>query len=977
MKKLLTSLLFILFICQGWLMAQPIKLVIPNSDTTICMGTSALLECQFDTMLYETTSYTFNQIPHNPLPLIGTSVASPLVDDHYWGPFPIGFEFCFFGQTYTQFYAGANGWISFQPLSSLTYDPWVTQAIPNPDPSRPRACVMAPYRDWYPGTGAVGDIKYATVGNQPGNKKLIVSWIDVPLFSCTGTHGTFQVVLHQSSNYIDNHLISVPTCPGWNSGNGVQGIQNALGTQAYVVPGRNNTNWQASAESWRYKPNGPPQPQVFSWTANGQAAGTGSTLLVTPPTTTQYIVNYEPCGNFVFADTVTVTPEPCGFLTISSTDAICNGQASGTATVVVSEGIAPFDFSWTDMFGNTVGTTLASTDSVNTITNLLAGTYYVTVSMLGGAYDLTETISLGEPQAVIVSLATTPETCPGAGDGTITSSVTNGIPPFVFACQGQPSSFPTNVNSFTFENLPKGNYNLTITDVNGCQGTGQIEVAELHLEFTTSQSEIKCHGDTNALAYISVTGGVTPYIYTWSPIGGNAPGITNLGAGTYFVTVTDENGCAVNTFLTFAEPPPVSIYTSADKTICYGQSANITSTALGGTTPYNYIWTPGGYITQSITVDPIESDEYCVSVTDAFGCPSATKCISVFVNPVLEIEADVKDDTICQGDTTSIFAHLSGGDGGPYLFQLYNGPIVSPPFKVSPDITTKYIIIGSDNCNTPIVKDTVQIIVKPAPFINITSSKTKGCQPLTIQFSENSPDVGQTYLWDFSDSDIYNYSASKNPVHVFQNPGIYEVSLKVISPWNCTSEAQHHEDIIVYPKPISLFYADPVVTNIIDPIVSFSNQSVDVHTSRWAFGDGDSVIAHTPYPHSFPPEPGKFTVSLIAITAEGCRDTSYQTITIEEKDDIFYIANAFNPYSNVDGNTIFKPVISLLDENSYHFYIYNRWGELIFETNDIDVGWDGTYGSDACQVGSYTWLAIFRDLNGKDYRKTGTVTIVK
>ncbi|WP_146066662.1 SprB repeat-containing protein, partial [Candidatus Venteria ishoeyi] len=339
----------------------------------------------------------------------------------------------------------------------------------------------------------------------------------------------------------------------------------------------------------------------------------------------------------------------------------------------------------------------------------------------------------------LLSVFSSPETCPNAEDGTITCDVTNGIPPFIFSCQGQANSLPTNLSTYTFENLPKGNYNLTVTDVNGCEGTATVEVLELFLEYSTTQTEIQCYGDTNALAYVTVTGGVTPFTYSWSPLGGNTPGLTNLGAGTYFVTVTDDNGCKINTSLTFTEPPPVNIYTSANKTICYGQPANITSAAIGGTTPYNYHWTPGGYISQNITVDPVESTEYCVYVTDLYNCTSNPKCLTVFVNPVLEIKAFANIDTICQGDTTTIFAEVEGGNGGPYIYELFDGPVVAPPFKVSPNITTKYIVVGSDNCNTPIVKDTVLIVVLPAPLVNITSSVIKGCQPLRVEFNENSP----------------------------------------------------------------------------------------------------------------------------------------------------------------------------------------------------------------------------------------------
>ncbi|MEA3443565.1 MAG: PKD domain-containing protein [Bacteroidota bacterium] len=978
MRKLFFSLIFSFFFVNGWIWAQPISMSVSN-DTTICMGTSALLELTFDTTLYETTSYNIIQIPHNPLPVtIGQSVTTNLIDDTYWGPFPIGFDFCFFGQVYNQFWVGANGWISFQALSSATYDPWVTQAIPNTDPSRPRACVMAPYRDWHP--GQAGDIRWASVG-PPGNKKLIVNWVDVALFSCTSVHGTFQVVLHQTSNYVDNHLLNVPTCPGWNSGNGVQGIQNAAGTIAYSVTGRNNTLWTANMESWRYLPNGPPQLQNFQWTGNGNPVGTGTTVLVSPSVLTEYVATYEPCGGF-FSDTVYVTPQVCGFLTQTSTDAICFGEASGTATITIHDAMGPYDYSWSNGI-NTISTSIGSNDSINSVSNLITGYYSVTVTTYpagptGPAYELIDsTFVIGQPPPVTLNLSSTPETCPGASDGTITAVTSNAFAPYIFSCQGQPNSAPTALETYTFENLPTGNYTITITDNNGCDATAQIEVEELSITFTTTQTEIKCYGDTNAMAQIFVIGGTAPFTYQWTPIGGNTPGITNLGAGTYYVTATDDNGCQVNTSITFTEPPPVSIYTSADKTICYSHEANITSAAIGGTTPYAFHWIPGGYTSQNITVDPVESTQYCVYVTDTFNCRSTTKCITIFVNPPLEIEAFTYDDTICQGDTTTIFSEISGGNGGPYIYELFNGPVVTPPFEVSPESTTKYIVVGQDNCNTPLVKDTVQITVLPAPLINITSSVIKGCAPLKVQFFENSPDIGQSYFWNFNDSETFNYSVQKNPVHVFYNPGIYEIDLMVTSPWECQSKAQHHEDIVVFPRPISLFYVDPIITSIMDPVISFVNNSDGAFVSYWAFGDGDSIIVENPYPHSFPAVPGKYTISLITETIDGCRDTSYQVITIEEQEDIFYIPNAFNPYSIISENQTFRPYVSLLDKDHYNMYIYNRWGELIFESSDIEIGWDGRSDSgEVVSLGTYTYLIKFRDIKGKDYRKTGSVTVV-
>ncbi len=968
MKRKILNLVILFFVSIAWLNAQVQFNVSP--DTSICLGSSALLEVNFDTTLYETTSYDISVLPFGYLPGTGAPISPTLNDDHYYGPHPIGFNFCFFGQVYTQFWAGANGWISFQSLSSPTYDPWsLSIPIPNPDPSRPRAAIMFPYRDWYPGAGGNGAILWETQGTAP-NRRLKVTYLGVPLFSCTSSLGTFQVVLYETTNIIDINILSCPSCPGWNSGYGIMGIQNAAGTQAFAVPGRNLTAFTANNETWRFTPNGPAQAQNFTWTGGG-INQTGTSVLVNPIVPTTYTCSYDPCGVNLTAD-VTVTPDPCGWLTGSNVNVNCYGASTGSATVMIHDGIAPFDFTW-----DTGVSLTGSMDSVMTVNNLAAGTYGVTVSSIGGSYVLDTTFTITQNPQLLLDLGTLPETCPGASDGSITIALTNGYPPFIFSCSSQPSSPPSNSPSYTFSGLPTGNYQITVTDVYGCQVTGDEFVDELSLSFTVSQSELECYGDTNAFAAINVTGGTTPYSYQWSN-GGNTAGITNLAAGTYDVIVTDANGCQVTTSYTFAEPSPVLLYTSADQTICYNQWANIVSAVSGGTPPYSYLWTPGGYASADITINPTLSTEYCVYAVDAHGCRSSTKCVSVYVNPPLEIEAYTLKDTICAGDTTTIFADISGGNGGPYFYQLFQGPIINPPLDVSPETSIKYIVVGLDGCGSPTVADTVDITVLPAPLINITSDIIKGCQPLEVNFSENSPDINQSYLWDFGDSQMFNYSTDKNPKYIFTNAGVYEVSLQVTTPWDCTSKLSLAEVITVYPKPISIFTAEPQNATIVDPVIEFGNQSVDAQQWFWNFGDGDSVSIEYPLPHEFPAVVGDYTVSLITESNMGCRDTVYQVIKIKELEDIFYAPTAFNPFSNVEDNRVFRPIASLIDVTTFHLYVYDRWGELIFETTDYENGWNGTtINGKRCQIGTYTWLVKYRDLTGVDYRKSGNVTIVQ
>ncbi len=125
-------------------------------------------------------------------------------DDSQQGPFNIGFTFCFFGTTYTQFYVGSNGWISFSGGQPTTF---TTVPIPTANPLVPKNCIMGPWQDWHPGLG--GQIRYQVSGVAPC-RKLTVSWIGVPMFSCTGNQGTFHIVIYESTNVIENHIANKP-----------------------------------------------------------------------------------------------------------------------------------------------------------------------------------------------------------------------------------------------------------------------------------------------------------------------------------------------------------------------------------------------------------------------------------------------------------------------------------------------------------------------------------------------------------------------------------------------------------------------------------------------------------------------------------------------------------------------------------------------------------------------------------------------
>ena len=193
--------------------------------------------------------YTLSSIPYSPDSYSGGTSVS-MFDDAIFGPVPLGFTFCFYGNLYTNFYIGSNGWVGFSAGQPTTY---TTASIPSTSTSVPKNCIMGPWQDWHPGVSGGPYIFYQTTGTAP-NRKLVVSWNNCPFYLCTTTLGTFQIIFYESSNIIENHIRNKPNCIFWAFGTAVQGIQNISGTAALTVPGRNSTQWTANNESYRYTP---------------------------------------------------------------------------------------------------------------------------------------------------------------------------------------------------------------------------------------------------------------------------------------------------------------------------------------------------------------------------------------------------------------------------------------------------------------------------------------------------------------------------------------------------------------------------------------------------------------------------------------------------------------------------------------------------------------------------------------------------
>ncbi|MBI4646796.1 MAG: choice-of-anchor L domain-containing protein [Bacteroidia bacterium] len=656
----------------------------------------------------------------------------------------------------------------------------------------------------------------------------------------------------------------------------------------------------------------------------------------------------------------------------SSTNISCFGDNNGSATAVASGGTAQYTFQWNDPLNQ------ATPQAVN----LPAGNYSVTTT---DAHSCTATasVTLTQPTLFTSTITGTDVSCYGGSDGTITVSPTGGTTPYFHEWS------PQQPNNFNIDGLSAGVYWVTISDAHSCTTLNNYIINEPDsITYIMTSTPVTCFGYNNGTAVITITGGGTPnFTFSWS--NGqmfNHPFLSKIlaAAGTYTITITDAAGCTLSTSVQITQPAKVMVTVPPTQYMCTNGSKSIYASATGGHPGYTYTWSTN-QTTSMITVAPAHTTLYNVFATDILNCTSELAYVKVVVYPPLSFDVTVSSDTICPGEDVTFAAHTVGGES-PYIYTLSPGITVPPTFIMHPIATTTYSLTVSDVCETPDETDEVTIYVMVEPSNDFYPSITSGCTPLTVQFNETNDMDNRTFDWDFGDPGGLNHDTQQNPFHIYQNPGDYSVSLTTTSEFGCISLNVMNNLIHVYPSPDAWFTNTPDVADILDPTIHFTNQSTLAYVSNWIFGDGsDTVTAVNPV-HQFR-APGEYYPKLIVETEHQCKDSVIGTLIIINDKYTFFAPTAFSP--DEDGtNDLFSPKIHGLQQGSYHLYIYDRWGEIIFDTDRYDVdpesgrinyGWDGKAkaGRKAVKPGVYTWFLIYKDLSDIEHVESGSVTVIR
>ncbi len=440
-----------------------------------------------------------------------------------------------------------------------------------------------------------------------------------------------------------------------------------------------------------------------------------------------------------------------------------------------------------------------------------------------------------------------------------------------------------------------------------------------------------------------------------------------------------DSGCS-DTTIKIVEKFPIPLADFSPEIVCLHDSTQFTDfTSISSGNIVNWVWNFGdgtALVNQQNPFHffPLGSYNVTLIAISSNGClDDSTKQVGVY--PLPQVNFNFNNSCINQQPTMfQDSSYILSGVVSSWLWKFGDdstSTLQNPGHIYSNDSTynVKLISTSNNNCKDSITK---QLIVFPLPQFSFASSPGSGCVPLCVTFVGFSinPGVGiNDWVWNFDDGT--GPSQQPSP-HCFTMDGIYKVALTAISDSGCMDTVSV-DSIVVFPKPIPGFSSAPQPTSIFNPEINFSDSSFGAVKWNWDFGDlfSDSI----PFPVHLYKDTGKFTVRQIVTNADGCKDTIEGTVYISPEF-VVYIPNAFTP--NHDGkNEFFFLSGSGIDNNNFGMYIYDRWGNLAFETHDLSGKWNGKTGNMEAKEDTYVYLFLLKDYLGYSHKYTGRVTLLR
>ncbi len=747
-----------------------------------------------------------------------------------------------------------------------------------------------------------------------------------------------------------------------------------------------------------------PGGSTYYWNFGDATSQTGTNVMShaysnTGNQDTTYIVTLITTSIFGCVDTsikqIVIYPTPNADFIVNSTiecspfNAIFTNQSNGGDT-----------YTWT--FGDGANSNSADTLVYHTYNNsgAIPQTYYVTL-VVENYYGCKDSIMSSVMVYPDITAGFTMDSAGCTPHNINFSNISNGASSFLWDFgDGMISSDMSPTHTYTVTDTVQEFFNvqLIVSSVYGCQDTMQGTVI-VYPSPTADFSFASSSGCTsfNAIINNNSSGAL---LYYWDFGDGNTGNSPNSSFNHIFINsisnpinltvnlvVENSFGCKDSTSNIITVYPEVIANYTSDTAGCSPLSIEFFNQTFGAS---DYVWNFGDGNT-SINTDPVHIFEntsivdliynVTLTATSIYGCIDyVSSQITIYPSPDASFVVAPQSQMFTPPTTSVSIANTTSGNWN-YIWAFGDGDSL---FVQNP-VNHGYNNYGSYNITLFVYSahcfdTTIQTIelTAPPPIAQFSGS-AQGCAPLEVDFSNNSL-YAESYIWDFGDG---SSSILENPSHIYANPGLYTVTLSVTNS-NGSDQYVGDSQIEVYQNPTAFFTVSPSVVYLPDDLIKCTNLSSFGDLYFWDFGDGGTSVLENPsYYYN---EEGTYDITLKVETNKGCIDsyTMLRAVVAESTGNIEF-PNAFSPsQSGPNGgkylhgafdNNIFHPLHSGVME--YKLSIYNRWGELVFESDDPNIGWDGYYRNTLCKQDVYVWKVQGKFSNAQTFMQAGDVTLLR
>ena len=624
------------------------------------------------------------------------------------------------------------------------------------------------------------------------------------------------------------------------------------------------------------------------------------------------------------------------------------GDNDGWIQASITNGMAPYTYEWNP----------DSLDPVLFNDELGPGYYSITVTDANGCED-----KVGEYLTYLNS--------PILSASDVQGVVCNGLPTGSATVLIEPGSYTGNLQFEWFSDppqytqtatgLPAGDVEVMVTDDGaGCISDMIITIPDISgLSLSFLVTEPTCSANDGSIT-VNAIGGAGVYSYNWntSPIQ-TTPTAVGLGPGLYECDVMDANGCmeSIEVILVNGFAPDAMVNETLAS--CGQQNGWASVSALSGSSPFTFEWNTDPVQNDSLATG-LDPGNYFCSITDANGC---VQIINVKIDsvppPIMNLSITGSD---CGQNNGAVEIDMVQGST-PFVFtigadSLFTGNVISP---LQPGTYTVEVI-DSIGC---VASETFDIADDPPVSDFVVAPVCVGSE---AYFSAHSTSMATDYSWSFGDG---NTSSEMEPIHVYSNPGVYQVVLDLSG--GCAPD-QVVKNVEIFEPPVPAFTLDPNIILEKEPFdLIYSGEPVT--SASWVL-NGTTYNGLQVFEVEIQDE-GDYPLTLSAVDQNGCRGEMEAIIEVIRRPTLF-IPNAFNP-NGLEENRNFK--VEGVGVTQAEFWVFDRWGKLLFEANNLNQamneGWDGTFKGEKLPQGVYAYRIKATMVTGQEFERLGTITLLR